>query len=110
MATIITRIDQSKVISNLDTYNHTTLAAGMYTVSIQVSEIPPSGVTLSIKQNSSTIASVSVPAAAQQLTQLRVVINCAISDVLGVVIASSTAREAGPNQIKGILNIHQGSV
>lgn len=107
MATIITGINQTKVLSNLDTYNHTTLATSMYTVSVKTTELPPSGLTITIQQNGSTKASVSVPAATQNHTELQVVLNCAVSDVIGVILASSVASDV--NTIRAILNIHQGS-
>jgi len=110
MATIISGISKSKVLSNLDTYNHTALTAGMYNVSISLSEQPPSGVSILIKQNSTTIASFSSPAATQGVINLQALLNCAINDVIGVVISSSSASDQTINSIKAILNIHQGSV
>jgi hypothetical protein len=108
MATTITRIDQSKVISNLDTYNHTALANSVYNVSIQLTEQPPSGISILLQQNSSTKASFSSPAAQQGVINLQVAMNCAINDVISIVISSSSASDQNINAIKGILNIHQG--
>src|SRR6185312_13890856 len=107
MATIIPRIEASHVINQLDTYNHTAGASTVYTVSIAINEIPPSGITIAIKQNSSTIASLSAPAAAQGVMNLSAQINAVADDVLGVVIASSTASDQGGNSFKGILTIRQ---
>lgn len=110
MATIITGIDKTKVVSNLDTYNHTALSSGMYMVSIAVTEIPPSGLTLAIKKNGSTVVSTSAPAASQQLAQLQTVLNVAANDVIGITLASSNIADTKLNVLKGILNIHRGSV
>lgn len=110
MATTITGIMQAKVISNLDTYNHTALQNGVYTVHVQMNEIPPSGLSVVIKQNSSTIVSSSAPAATQSVIDVQALINCAINDVIGIVITSSNAQEAAPNVIKGILKITPGQV
>lgn len=111
MATTITGITKTKVLSNLDTYNHTTLAASMYNVKCTLSEQPPSGVIITIQQNGVTKATTTTaPAATQQLVELAVTMNCAISDLLSVIITSSNPTDTGKNAIKAILNIHQGSV
>jgi len=110
MAQTITGISQTKVINALDTYNHTALNDGMYSVSITLSEQPPSGMSILIKQNSSTKASFSSPVPSQQAINLQVVMNCAANDVIGVVLSSSNANDQQLNSIKAILNIHQGSV
>lgn len=110
MAQIISGISETKVISSLDTYNHTTKAASMYSVTVTLSEIPTSGLSIVIKQNSSTIATSIAATPNQNSISLQTVINCALNDVIGIVITSTSAVEAGPNQFKGILNIHQGSI
>lgn len=110
MSQIISGITQAKVLNTLDTYNHTALAASMYTVSVELYEIPPSGVTIAIKQGASTIITSAVPAITQNHITVRAALNCAINDVIGVVIASSTASDTGPNAIKAVLNIRQGII
>lgn len=109
MSQTITGIGKTKVLNQLDTYNHTALTASMYFVSIQLSEQPPSGMSILIQQNASTKASFSSPAAAQGVINLQVVLNCAINDVISVVLSSSNAGDKQLNSIKGILNIHVGS-
>lgn len=112
MATTITGIMQEKVLTNLDTYNHTTLTASMYTVQVMLMEVPPSGCTITISQSGSTTNSVStaVPAATQNHVELRTVLNCAINDNIAVTLASSTASDTGPNAIKALLKITPGLV
>lgn len=110
MATIITKIDESQIVTNLDTYNYTVLVAGMYAVACTVSEIPVSAITIALKQNGSTKASVGVPAATQAIQQLQVIMNCAINDVIGVTLASSAAQDNQINDFKALINIRQGTV
>ncbi len=110
MATTIVNIFQSKVLNQLDTYNHTALATSIYKVSLNLTDIPPSGITVQIKQNSSVIASLSAPAAAQNHMDLQALLNCTVNDVIGVVIASSTPSDQGGNSFKAILDIRQGLV
>ena len=99
----------TKVISSLDTYNHTAASSSMYTVTLAMSEQPPSGLVIQIKQNSSVIATSTTPTTAQGIVQLQAVINASINDVIGVVVSSSSATDRAINQIKGILNIRQGT-
>lgn len=109
MAQIITGTTQSKVINQLDTYNHTAGASTMYRVEVRLNEIPSSGITIAIKQNASTIITTAVPAAGQNHIEVRTVLNCIQNDVIGVVIASSTPGDQGGNSFKAILTINQGA-
>jgi hypothetical protein len=110
MATVVGQFEKgTKVISNLDTYNHTAATAGMFTVTLAMSEQPPSGLTIQIKQNSTVIATSTTPAATQGIVQLQAIINAAVNDVIGVVVSSSTPTDQAINQIKGILNIRPGT-
>ena len=111
MATTITGIGQAKVLNSLDTYNHTALATTMYTVRCTVMEQPPSGVILTIQQNGVTKATTTTaPAAAQEVVDLQVVLNCTASDTIAVILSSASTIDTDINTIKAILNIHQGSV
>lgn len=109
MAQNITGIMQTKILNQLDTYNHTALLTSMYMVSISVSEQPPSGMSILIQQNSATKASFSSPTPTQGAISLQVVLNCAANDVISVVLSSSSANDKGLNSIRGLLNIHPGS-
>jgi len=109
MATTITKVESSQVISNLDTYTYTVKQAAMHVARLTINEIPPSGLTITIKQNGSTVVSTSAPAAAQQVVDLSTTLNCAINDTISFVVASTTPSDTGPNAFKGILNIHIGS-
>jgi len=109
MATIITGIGQSKVLSNLDTYNHTVLSSSMYMVSVQASERPVSGLSIVIQQNGVTKATSIAPASTQELVSLQIVLNCAVNDVIAVVLSSSVAEDQKMNRVKALLDIHAGS-
>jgi hypothetical protein len=107
---IINTIESAHEISNLDTYQYTVQSAGLYTVSIQLNEIPASGVSIVIKQNGSTMATSLAPSATQSHIELQKLLNCAASDVLQIVISSSSLSDTGPNAIKALLNIRVGQV
>jgi hypothetical protein len=108
VATTITDISQSKVIKNLDTYNHTTLLNAIYMVSISLSELPPSAISIVIQKNGSPVISSAAPAASQSHMELQAQINCVPSDVLSVVLSSSSANDQQFNVLKGILSISAG--
>ena len=110
MAQTITKIEQSNVINILDTYNYTVVVAGPFMVKVDISEVPTSGITIALKQNSSTLLTTAAPTAGQQIISAQVLMNCAVNDVIGVVIASSNPQDSVLNAVKGILNIHAGNV
>lgn len=132
MAQTITGITKTKIITNLDTYNHTTLAAGAYTMSLAINERPRSGIIITMQRNGSTIATTAAPTTqdsasvtgagtgpitaptqldiGQEVVQLTVSVTCAIGDVLTAIVSSATAHDGKSNDFKGILNIRQGSV
>lgn len=109
MAQTISKISRSQVISSLDTYNHTALANSMYMVNVQMNEIPPSGLSIAIKQNGTTKVTSIAPAAAQSAISVQIVLNCSVNDIIGVVVSSANASDTGRNVVKGLINIHQGS-
>lgn len=110
MAQIITKIDQSKIVTELDTYNHTATATSMYKVQVDVLEIPASSIIVTILKNGVSQGSTTVaPAALQQLVSLQRVLNCVATDVIGITIASASNSDKGPNRFKATISIHRGS-
>lgn len=108
MSTTITGIGQTKILTNLDTYVHTALATNFYFVGLTLSEVPPSGLSIVIKQNSTTIVTSAAPSSTQQTISLQTVLACAVNDTISVIISSTTPTESNPNSFKGILKINQG--
>lgn len=109
MSTTITNLISSKVISNLDTYIYTVGTTANHVARLTINEIPPSGITITLKQNSTTIASTSAPNSAQQVVEIMRTLACTSGDTISFVVASSTPSDAQPQSFKGILNIHIGS-
>lgn len=99
---------QSNVIQGLGTWTHIVAQTQMYYVSVDCSEIPPSGITITIQKNGSQVAASSVPASAQSNVKISQIINCTAADVLSVVIASSSQSDAAPNVTKSIIVVRQG--
>ncbi len=67
-----------------------------------------SGVSVSIVQNSTTIATYAFPTATQPLIGGSAVISCSAADTISFVIASNSAADSGLNAVKSILNVYQG--
>lgn len=105
MAQTLVNLDSSKVISKLDTYNYTIPSTGVYLIQVQMIEIPPSALSIVIKQNTVSKASSVAPAAAQQIVNTQILLRCAASDAISIEVTSATAGEAAPNQIKGLIMI-----
>ena len=106
--TIINNIGYSKPICNLDTYQHTALATQPYSVNVTMSEVPPSGLSITIQRNGSTVASAQMNSN-QNRAMIQAVIPCVVADVISIIVASSAVQESAPNSIKGLLNLHIGS-
>ena len=105
----LVKLEESSVINQLDTYNYVVPTAGMYKMKVRLNEVPPSGMSIVMKQNSSTVASLSSPATSQQAMDLEIVVNAAMNDVLGLVLSSSQASDQGGNSFKAIYLLSQGA-
>jgi len=110
MATIISNSASSIVVSNLDTYQFTVPLASLYRVSCRASEIPPSGLQITINQNGSQLAQTVVPAASQNHTELTLIVNAAASDVLQIVLSSAVASDSLMQAVKAIIKFSPGQV
>ncbi len=110
MATTLVKSFQSNVINRLDTYNLTVPTTNTYSVDVQMTELPPSGLSIVIEKNSSPVASSAAPAATQGILDLQTKINCTASDVISVVISSSNVNDEQLNTVKGLINIREGLV
>lgn len=108
MAQVIVKESQSLTVCALDTYNHTADAASPYFVKVSAQEIPPSGLSIAIQQNGSTKITSIAPAASQNHIDVQIVLNCASSDLISVVLSSVSAGDTGPNAIQALINIHKG--
>lgn len=108
--TLQSPISSIKPVNNLDTYNYTVVDVGMHVVAVTIMEQPPSGMTIAIKLNGVTQVSASAPAASQQVMNLSTTLNCALNDVIGVVLASSTASDKNPQSFKGTIRINPGAL
>jgi len=98
------------LISTLDTWNYTipTGGAGAYSVHVELTEVPPTGLTAIIKKNGSTIFTAPTITPTQIAQQFKVGFLAADADAISVVIASSTAIDLVANNVKATVTIQQG--
>jgi hypothetical protein len=104
-------INTSSASSGLSTDTFKVAVAGMYYLSAQTTVIQPSALVITLSQTGSTSASLATPATSpvQESVSINKTFNCAIGDILSVVVTSSAPIDQPPNLIKTIINLRQGS-
>ena len=100
----------SQTVCGLGTFQIAAGSTATHNVSCRVSEVPPSGITIQIKQNASVIATLSSPGATQNPLVLSAVIAATSGDTLSWVLTSSSATDNQLNTVKSTLNVHIGGL
>lgn len=102
-------LNQPFVSVGLDDYTHTIAADGIYNVHGELTEVPPSGVSVLVKKNGSTIFTAPTLTPTQSAMQFNTgPKSFAAADVITVVIASTDAIDNQLNTVKNIVSIEQG--
>jgi len=96
------------VDNQLDTFNYTIASAGMHSVYITITVVPPTSAQVQITQNSTPVYTSTAFSATQQNLQLKFTLNCAVSDVISVIVSSSAAIDQMPNNIKSTVTLTAG--
>jgi hypothetical protein len=96
--------------SGLSTDVKQIITAGQYTIYTRTTDIPPSGIVVTISQTGSTSHSIVTPTTSPLQTDIEsnATFNCQVGDVLHVVLTSSAPVDQPPNLIKTIINLRQG--
>lgn len=103
-------LNQSFVSVGLGTLTYTIPAAGLYNVKCDLTEVPPSGISVVVNLNGSPIYTVSSLPTTQSAFQFKTrPISCALNDVVTVVLSSSAAVDNQLNTVKSIVSIGQGA-
>lgn len=97
-------------ISGLNTSTIKLAAAGVVSVYTKTTEVPPSGLVITISQSGSTSASFTTPITSpkQRKIDFNAKFNCAIGDILTVAVTSAAAQDQPPNLINTIITLKQG--
>lgn len=82
--------------------------AGIYRVSLQTTFTPVSGLTITVKQNGSTVYTAPVPTPTQSALQFQLDLLCAVADVITVNLTSSTPVDQLLNTIQTTCSISNG--
>ena len=98
------------LISGLDTWNYTvpTGGAGPYSVHVELTEVPPTGLTAVVKQNTVTKFTAPTITATQIAQQFKFGFLAADTDAIQVVISSAAAIDLVANNVKATVTIQQG--
>lgn len=96
--------------SGSDTLQYTVPTGGaqIYYASVQLSEVPPSGLSVVVKQNASTVYTAAVLSPTQIAQQFKYSQNYSAGDVISVVLTSSTAIDTVANNVKATVAVGQG--
>jgi hypothetical protein len=97
-------------LSGLNTDTYKIVTAGVYSLYVRSTEIPPSGVVITLSQTGSTSASFTTPTTSpiQNHVEINAKFNCAVGDVLSVALSSSASADQPPNMIKTTINLRMG--
>lgn len=103
-------LNQSQVLCGLGTMTYTipTGGAGLYNVSVQCQETPPSSLTIVVNKNGSPVFTAPVESVTQSAFQFKTTFLVADADVITVVLASGAAVDNLLNSIKTSIAIANG--
>ena len=105
MSTTITNFNHEFPFSAVDTYDYTIQTSATHKISVKVTDYnTTAGISLQIKNGSSTLATLSAGQVGGELN-LQVLNNAAANDVIHVVVASTTGNDVLGNQIRGFITI-----
>jgi hypothetical protein len=84
--------------------------AGQYTINTKTTEVPPSGIVVTISQSGSTSSSVVTPTTSSKQRKIdsNATFNCQVGDILTVAVTSSAPGDQPPNLIQTIIVLRQG--
>lgn len=101
-------LNQSYVNVGLDTMTYTVPTTGNYNVKFEVTEVPPSGLSVLVKDNGSTIFTAPTIGQSQSAQQFKFSFQATATHIITVVLASAAASDQPINNVKSIISIGQG--
>lgn len=106
MSQILT-LNQSFMLTGLDTLTYTIPTSGVYSVAVQSTEIPPSGISFLVEQNGSTVYTSPTLSPTQSAIQFRIPFYFTAADAIQIAMSGS-AIDSVINNVKTNLIIQQG--
>lgn len=104
----ILQLNTSQVLSGLATMTYTVPTTGVYSVLLQCTELPPSGISIVVNQNGSPVYTAPSVSPTQGALQFRIPFYFTAADAITVVLSSSTANDLVINNVKSNIIIQQG--
>lgn len=101
-------LNQSQVLSGLATMTYTVPTTGIYSVAVQSTEIPPSGISIVVNDNASPVYTAPALSPTQSAIQFRQYFNWTAADAITIVLSSSNANDLAINNVKTNVIIQQG--
>lgn len=99
----------SQTVGNgIGTWTSTVSDQGIYSVSAFITEIPPSGIIVTINKNGSPLDVTSTPAPSQAVINANTLIGCVPGDIITIVLSSPTTADLVYKMVKSIFNVHLG--
>lgn len=97
-----------RVDVGLITDTYTVPSTGLYNLNAQITEIPPSGLSIVVNQNGSPVYTAPTLTPTQDAIQFKVDLNCVAADVITLVLSSSNANDLLLESVKTNVSIGQG--
>jgi hypothetical protein len=97
-----------RVDVGLVTDTFTIPSTGLYNLEAQITEIPPSGLSIVVNQNGSPIYTAPALTPTQSAIQFKVDINGVAADTISLVLSSSNANDQMLESVKTNVSIGQG--
>jgi hypothetical protein len=94
--------------TGLTTYLFTAPLSTIYYADVQLTEIPPSGLVVTVKQNGTTVYTTPTLAPTQIAQQFKTPLNCTAGDTITVALTSGSAIDSTLNAVKYTLSVGQG--
>ncbi len=103
------KANSTGAVAGLGTFTFNVLVAGPYYLRAQCTDVPPSGLSIVLNHNGSPVASSPSLNTDVQSIEVESHIYCNVSDVLTVVISSSSTNDQLLNTVKTIIRLDGGS-
>ena len=97
-----------RVDVGLVTDTWTAPSAGLFNLEAQITEIPPSGLSIVVNQNGRPVYTAPALPPIQSAIQFKVDLNCAAADVITLVLSSSNSNDLLLESVKTNVAIGQG--
>lgn len=102
-------LNQPQVSIGLQTQTYTIPSTDLYSIAVQLSEVPPSGLSVVVNDNGSPIFTAPTITPTQIAQQFRVSKQLTAGHVITVVFSSAVAIDAALNSVKATTTIMQGT-